>query len=162
MSIQEHRETVKYLCQFQMNEERVAAVLDILRATPELLGESWCGPLLSSGNATMRAALDRWRDELGVMDANALAAQDQRCPDWLMVVARLSQTPTETLATILNAQTSNGPIHNMALCRRVVGNLYRSDPRRRMIPELKESLHRLKKDEVDPIALRAIEDLLES
>jgi hypothetical protein len=145
-----------------MNEERVAAVLDILRATPELLGESWCGPLLSSGNATMRAALDRWRDELGVMDANALAAQDQRCPDWLMVVARLSQTPTKTLATILDAQTSKPPIQNIGLCRRVVGNLYRSDPKRDKGPELMDALHRLKKEDADPIALRAIEELLES
>jgi hypothetical protein len=79
-----------------------------------------------------------------------------------MKIARLSPTPTKTLATILDAQTSKRPIQNIGLCRRVVGNLYRSDPKRHMETVLEDALHRMKKEEVDPIALRAIEELLGS
>jgi hypothetical protein len=45
-----------------MTDQHVASVLDILRSSPEILEEPWCGPFLVAGNRTMRAALKMWQE----------------------------------------------------------------------------------------------------
>jgi hypothetical protein len=162
MSIQEQIESVRFMCQFAINDDRVASVLNILRAFPEVLDDSSCGPLLTSGNAILRTAVEQWQAELSSMGAVGLAAKAQSDPNWLMNVAPLPPTPQVVLIWILVVQTRQRPIPNMALCRRVVGNLYRGDRKEIATPEVKGALQIIQGEETDPIVLRAVAELLSS